>query len=206
MLTARDPLPGLPRRVTVAGVSGTGKTTLAAAIGEALGVPHVEIDALYHGPDWVPRPSFVADVEAFTATDCWVTEWQYAAARPVVAARAEVLVWLDLPFRVTLGRVSRRTLLRRVRRERLWNGNVEPPLRTVLTDPEHVVRWAVATRGRYRQLVPQVARLHPPLVVVRLGSRREVVAWLAALRTTADRPRYSPGPKPSSSSPSSSSS
>lgn len=56
------------------------------------------------------------------------------------------MVWLDLPYRVTLTRVVRRTVRRRLRREVLWNGNQEGPLRHVLTDPGHVVRWSISTR------------------------------------------------------------
>lgn len=61
MLTADDPLPLSPRRVVVAGVSGSGKTRLAGRVGAALDLPHTEIDALFHGPDWTPRESFVDD-------------------------------------------------------------------------------------------------------------------------------------------------
>ena len=45
-----DPLGFRPRRVVVAGVSGTGKTTLATRIAPILDAPHTEIDGLYHGP------------------------------------------------------------------------------------------------------------------------------------------------------------
>jgi adenylate kinase family enzyme len=61
LLGARDPLPRRPSRVLVAGTSGSGKTTLATRIAGTLTVPHVEIDALFHGPAWTPRPSFLDD-------------------------------------------------------------------------------------------------------------------------------------------------
>ncbi|RLV50373.1 AAA family ATPase [Nocardioides mangrovicus] len=181
MLGAGDPLPARPSRVVVAGVSGAGKTTYAQAIAARLAIPHVEIDALYHGENWVPRPSFDRDVDALVARPAWVTEWHYASARPKVAARAEVMVWLDLPFRITLFRVVRRTLRRRLRREVLWNGNREGPLWRFLVDPEHVVRWSVSTRHRYDDLVPAVAATAPELVVVRLRSRADAARWLDAL-------------------------
>jgi adenylate kinase family enzyme len=181
VLTATDPLPHLPRRVTVAGVSGSGKTTLAARIGDLLGLPHTEIDALHHGAEWQKRPEFEADVEAFTALDSWVTEWQYATARDLLADRADTMVWLDLPFPLVLGRVVRRTLRRRLRHEELWNGNREAPLHTFFTDPEHVVRWAISTRKKYRELVPEAAADHPGLTVVRLRRRRDVDRWLRSV-------------------------
>jgi len=180
MLSHDQTLPQQPRRVLVAGVSGAGKTTLAARIAGLTGGTHTEIDALFHGPDWVPRPEFLDDVRAFTAAEAWTTEWLYGPARPLLAERADLLVWLDLPFlRVTLPRVIRRTIRRRVRREELWNGNVEPPFRTLLTDREHIVRWAIATRHTYDERVPALELQHPHLVVVRVRSQREVEQWLA---------------------------
>ncbi len=181
MLTADDPLPARPTRVVVAGVSGSGKTTLAGRIASVLGLEHTEIDALFHGPGWTPRPQFMAEVQELVASDGWVTEWQYTPARPVLAAHADLMVWLDLPFHVTLRRVLRRTLRRRLRREELWNGNVEPPLHTFFTDREHIIRWAIATRNKYAELVPSAADARPGLVVVRLRTARDVDRWLARL-------------------------
>ena len=180
MLRYDDPLPRRPRRILIAGVSGTGKTTLAQRIAPIAGTPHTEIDGLYHGRDWVPRAQFLDDVRALVARDAWTTEWQYAAARPILAENADLLVWLDLPFlTTTLPRVIRRTLRRRLRREELWNGNVEPPLRSFFSDPEHIVRWAIRTRNKYRDRMPHLEARWPHLAVVRLRSTREVDAWLA---------------------------
>jgi hypothetical protein len=78
----------------VAGVSGVGKTSLARRIADIIGAPHTEIDALYHGAGWVPREEFLDDVHALIAEESWTTEWQYATARPLLAARADVMVWL----------------------------------------------------------------------------------------------------------------
>lgn len=180
MLTAVDLLPRRPRRVLIAGVSGVGKTTLAKRIGAVADIPHTELDALFHGPDWTPRPSFLDDVRGLAAQDSWVTEWQYKSARPMLARRADVLVWLDLPFwATTFPRVVGRTVRRRIRREEIWNGNVEPPFRRILTDREYIVRWAIATRHKYREAVPRLEADFAGLTVVRLQSPREVDGWLS---------------------------
>lgn len=178
MLTATDPLPHRPRRVTVAGVSGSGKSTLARRIAEILDLPYIEIDGLFHGPGWTPRAEFVADVDAFSSAPGWVTEWQYDAARPVLAERADLLVWLDPPYPIVLQRVVRRTLRRRLRHEVLWHGNQEPPLRTFFTNDEHIVRWSISTRHLYDERIPVVAAQRPDLTIVRVGSTREVDRWL----------------------------
>ncbi|WP_309504434.1 MULTISPECIES: AAA family ATPase [Nocardioides] len=174
-------MPGRPQRVVVAGASGSGKSTLAARIGALLDLPYTEMDSLYHGPGWVPRPSFEADVDALVAGERWVTEWQYSHARPLLAERADLFVWLDLPYPLVLARVVRRTVRRRLRREELWNGNQEGPLHTFFTDPEHIVRWSWQTRHQYRERVPAVAADRPDLPIVRLRSRRQLERWLGDL-------------------------
>jgi adenylate kinase family enzyme len=181
MLTARDRLDPPPRRVLVAGVSGSGKTTLARLIAERTGIPHTEIDSLRHGPDWMPRPSFEADVESVTRADRWITEWQYREVRPLLAERADTLVWLDLPIALTMSRVIRRTLRRRLRREVLWNGNVEGPLREFFSDRDHIIRWAWRTRNSWRERVAEAAATHPELRIIRLRNTREARELLANL-------------------------
>lgn len=182
-----DTLPARPRRLLVAGTSGAGKTTVAWRAAAALGCPHVELDALHHGPDWSVRPQFEADVAAFSAQPAWTTEWQYSRVRGLLLDRAELLVWLDLPRRVVMRRVIARTLRRRLGRQRLWNGNVEPPLRTILTDSDHIVRWAWRTHARTHRRVLMVASTRPDLPVVRLRTPAEITAWLAGPLAEAAR-------------------
>jgi len=179
LLGPGDPLVRRPQRVLVAGTSGAGKTTLAARVGTVLDLPHIEIDALFHGPDWVPRTTFDDDVRRFADGPRWTTEWQYDSVRPLLAERADLLVWLDVPRSRVMTQVVRRTLRRRLLRQQLWNGNVEPPLRTFLTDPEHIVRWAWTTHGRTAERVRELGRQRPELPVVRLPDRRAADAWVA---------------------------
>ncbi|WAB81078.1 AAA family ATPase [Microcella daejeonensis] len=168
-------------RVVVAGVSGAGKTTLARAIGARTGIRHVEIDALHWGAGWTPRPEFLDDVRSFVATDSWITEWQYRRARDLVVARATVLIWLDLPFPLVLARVVRRTARRRRRREKLWNGNVEPGLRHAVLNREGVIRWSIATRRKYAPMIAALRTTAPHVEVIRLRWRRDARRLLRAL-------------------------
>ncbi|MGX6602889.1 AAA family ATPase [Micromonosporaceae bacterium Da 78-11] len=179
LVGADDTLPARPRRVLVAGPPGAGKTTVAALIASVLRVPRVEIDGLYHGPGWVPRPTFEADVHRFTAGPAWVTEWQYDPVRQHLAELADLMVWLDLPRGTVMRQIVRRTLARRIGRRKLWNGNVEPPLHTFFTDPEHIVRWAWNTHGRTGPRMADLLDQRPGLTVVRLRNRAETAEWLA---------------------------
>jgi adenylate kinase family enzyme len=178
LLSPDDPPPGRPSRVLVNGTSGAGKSTMARRLAEALDLPYTEMDALFHGPDWVPNPDFLERVESFTSQPRWACEFQYDTARPLLADRADLMVWLDYPHHLVMWRLTRRTVGRRVRRAELWNGNAEAPLRTFLTDPEHVLRWAWATRHWAGRRVVALLESHPGLAVVHLRSPAEAERWL----------------------------
>lgn len=74
------------------GCSGAGKTTLARRLAQQLGYRHVELDALYHQPNWQPLPAeqFKQAVSAALQSDNWVVEGSYSAVRPHVLERADI--------------------------------------------------------------------------------------------------------------------
>ncbi len=150
-------------------------------IAQRPGIPYTEIDSLFHGPHWEPRGTFLDDVTTILSTDSWVIEWQYQAARDAIAARAQILVWLDPPSSVALFRLVKRTIHRRVNRTELWNGNVEGPLWRALVDRDHIIRWGIRTRRKMPDLVRRAQHDHPDLAIVRLRTPREVDQWLDTL-------------------------
>ncbi|NUT37727.1 MAG: hypothetical protein HOV79_32175 [Hamadaea sp.] len=184
LLTADDPLPRRPARVLVTGTSGSGKTRLAAEMARLWGLPRVELDALHHGPGWQPRPTFAAEVEEFAAQPRWVTEWQYTGQLgDVLTGRVDLVLWLDHPRALVMWQVVRRTLRRRLRRETLWNGNTEGPLRAIFTDPDHIIRWAWRThRKAAARVADLLARRGDEVAVVRLRGRGQVARWVRRQR------------------------
>jgi adenylate kinase family enzyme len=167
-------------RVLIAGISGSGKTTLAQALEQRLGLPRYELDALHHGPGWVKRPEFEADVGAFAAGERWVTEAQYPnVLGDLLWKRADTLVWLDLPRATVMKQVLRRSVARAVTRRELWNGNREG-FRDWL-DPGHPVRWAWSRHAGRRILTAERIAAHPHLAVVHLTSAREARQWPTSL-------------------------
>ena len=182
-----EELPYRPSRVLVAGTSGSGNSTLARRIATALNAPYTELDALHHGPAWEPRPDFVDAVTRLSAAEGWTAEWQYEIARPILGPRADLLVFLDLPRWLVMTRVVRRTLRRRLGRVELWNGNFEPPLRTVFSDRDHIVRWAWRTHHEAVDRVMELVDQRPDIPVVRLQTARQVDRWLAGPLARAAR-------------------
>jgi len=172
-----DPLPPTTRRILVTGASGAGKSTLRETISTTLHLPTVEIDSLHHGPLWTPRPSFVADVDDFTSGPSWVIEWQYSQVRALLLDRADILVWLDHSRWTVTHRVVRRTLRRRIQRIELWNGNREPPLRTIFTDSDHIIRWSWRTFTKRRLEALDTTR-NRGSIVVRLQGQHQVDTWV----------------------------
>jgi adenylate kinase family enzyme len=176
------------RRISLVGNSGAGKTTLARSVAERLGVAHVELDAIFHQPDWteLPEDEFRARVAARLdeLTEGWVTCGNYRMVRETVWGRADTVVWLDLPRRRVMQQVTARTVRRVVTREQLWNGNREPWQNLYAWAPErNIVRWAWTQHDKYTQ--QYAAAMADPrwsgLRFIRLRSPREIDRWLATL-------------------------
>ena len=161
------------------GQSGAGKTTLGRALAAAVGGPHIELDAFFHGPSWVPSPTFVDDVLVATSGERWVVDGNYTMQLgDRIWDRADTVVWLDLSRTVTLRRVLLRTVIRAVSRRPLWNDNRER-VHTLLR-ASHPIRWTWQTYHRHRAAYEQ--RIDDPrwahLEVVRLQSPAAVTRWL----------------------------
>jgi len=167
------------RRVAlIASASGNGKTTVGRALADRLGVPFIELDALVHGPNWTETPDdeLRALVEPIVRSDGWVIDGTYRRKLgTLVLDAADTIVWLDLPLRVWLPRLLRRTARRLTGRERLWNDNRET-LRSVFWGRESLIGWALRTHFARRRDWPEQLADHP---VVRLCSPADVERWLA---------------------------
>jgi adenylate kinase family enzyme len=171
------------RRIVVLGPSGNGKTTVARALAARLGVPHVELDALHHGPNWAEPPAdeFRRVVAAALAGDGWVADGDYShKLGDLVLERAETAVWLDQPLPLILWRLWRRTYRRIRRGEELWSGNRES-WRSAFWGRESLFAWTIRSHFRKRRTLPELFARHPQLEVVRLRSAEAVRRFLASV-------------------------
>ncbi len=142
------------RRVSVVGTSGSGKTTLARELASRLAVPHVEIDALYHRPNWthVHDAELARQVGEAVTGEAWVIDGNYSRVRSIVWGAADTIVWLDYPKWLVMSRMIRRTLGRVFTRRELWHGNRERWRNLLDPNPEeNIILWAWTTHGRYRR-------------------------------------------------------
>jgi adenylate kinase family enzyme len=169
------------RRVAIiASASSSGKTTLGRELARRLEAPFHELDALNHGPGWTEATAeeLRARVEPLLTEERWVVDGAYRSKLgDLVLERADVVIWLDLPRRVWLPRLLRRTLSRIVQREELWSGNRET-FRNAFLSRNSLLLFAWRRYPLNRRRYPkELARYS----VVRLRSPREVERWLASV-------------------------
>lgn len=139
------------QRVMVIGASGAGKSTLARRIGTALGLPVIHLDREFWRPGWVEPDAdeWLERLDALAARECWVIDGNQSRGWGFRLARADAIVWLDLPRRVYFTRAVLRSL-RNLGRER---ADIGPgcPERIDLKFLAHWV-WRYPVRARPRTI------------------------------------------------------
>jgi adenylate kinase family enzyme len=101
----------VPMRISIIGLPGSGKTTLAERISTKLSIPHIQIDRFWFesgGPAvtyYTPKEELErvrAKVREKTlaaiATDSWVSDGFYSRLQPEIADRADEIIFLDIPL------------------------------------------------------------------------------------------------------------
>lgn len=167
-------------RILIYGVTGSGKTTLAAELARRTGLPWHSVDDLTWQPGWIP----VAEDEQrrriaeICAADRWILDTAYAIWRDIPLARAELVVGLDYPRWFSLGRLVRRTLGRAIDHRLVCNNNTES-WREVFSR-KSIVLWHCQSFARKRRTMRQWATDPDAPEVVLLTSARQTRAWLAA--------------------------
>lgn len=170
----------------VVGCTGSGKTTLAVELARVLDAVHVELDAIYHQPNWMPLDDdeFRHRVSEATAAPRWVVDGNYSVVRETVWQKADTVVWFDLPYATVMSRAIRRTVRRTVTRQELWNGNREPLSNLWSLKPEtSIIAWASTRHKVYRQRY-SAAEQDPRwdhLQFIRLRSQADADALVADL-------------------------
>ena len=171
-------------RIVVVGTTGSGKSWLASHLAERLGLPHVELDALFWDPHWTPAPQFRERVAAAVAGAGWVVDGNYRAIRDLTWPRAQTIVWLDYGLGTIYRRLIPRIYRRIQRKEVLWNGNRERLWMQFKWDG--LLVWVMRTYWRRRREYPRLlaSYAYRHLRLVRLRSPAETACWLESLNET----------------------
>lgn len=95
-------------RITILGLSASGKTTLAKKIAKRTGIPRLEIDRTWfsegdHSAKSEKekervRKKIEAEVAKFIKKPNWVSDGLYRRVQPEILMRADIIVFLDVPL------------------------------------------------------------------------------------------------------------
>lgn len=170
------------KRVLLHGVTGSGKSTAAVAIGARLGLPvHLADEEFGWLPGWVQRPAdeMRARVAVAAAEPAWVFDTAYGTFRDLVEPWAEVLIGLDYPRWISLGRLLTRTFIRVLDHRPICNGNRESFRQMFSRDS--IIAWHFRSFARKRATMRAwAARAEgPPVMLVRRP--RELERLIGAL-------------------------
>jgi len=171
------------QRISVVGNAGSGKTTVASRLADALGIPRLELDSVFHQPGWQPldTETFREKVAAFTTGPRWVVDGNYSAVRDIIWDRADTVVWVDPPRYRVMRQLTWRTLRRMATRAELWNGNRES-WRFLFRRDESIIAWAWTSHRKYRERYAraQADQAHSHLTFIRLRTPGESAELLRA--------------------------
>ena len=98
------------RRVMIVGGPGSGKTTLAKALGQALGLPVYHLDAIHLQADGrlKPKAEVMGNLGPVLALKDYILEGGYRHTYATRLAACDTLIWLDLPLWRRCWRIWRR--------------------------------------------------------------------------------------------------
>lgn len=172
-----------PSRVLFYGVTGSGKSSAAQSYSARSGLPEFSADDdIGWLPGWEQRTEEAQrEIAAIISSkDRWVLDSAYGGWRDIVLARVELVVALDYPRWLSLGRLLRRSLQRAFTGEVVCNGNTESLGRLFAKDS--IILWHFQSFGRKRRTIEnmQADPEMPPVVVFR--HPRDVEAWLSQIR------------------------
>ena len=140
-----SPTSGSPKRIHIIGCGGSGKTTLARQIANALAAPCYELDSIgYTHHSKRSLEERLHDVRQIAVQPQWVSEGGYLWWVDDLLQNADAIVWLDLHWTLCYQRI----VMRHIRAD-LARTNAHPGFFKML-------RFAAGKRQYYMNPVPAV--------------------------------------------------
>ena len=166
------------QRIAIVGCSGGGKSTLARALGAKLRLPVVHLDNLFWKPGWVESSleDFRPRVEVAAAAECWIIEGNFTSASALRFARADTIIWIELPIGLCLWRAFSRMLFNFGQAR----ADLSPgcPERFDLAFYRYIWDWNRDSRPKMARVLSELA---PHARLIRLASDRDTRRFLASV-------------------------
>jgi cytidylate kinase len=168
-------------KVAVIGANGVGKTVFSDKVAQLYNLPHIQLDTLLFD-DGVRKDheDFRKSVEDVVSQQKWVCDGVFTQIADIVWPKADLVIWLDMPLRITVQQVVKRSLIRIVKGIKQPGGQKE----TLYT--------AFGSNGSVRlasHIHKMIARKYPPILsqyvdedkLLHFTSRSQMNKWLESI-------------------------
>ena len=161
-------------RVLVLGSSGSGKSTFARRLGEALNLDVIHLDSYYWQPDWTDSSDdqWERILAQLLNRDRWIMDGNYTSSLPQRMARADTVIFLDLSRVLCLWRCFQRYLK--------YRGGNRPELAQGCNEKIDIdfLKWIWYYPQRSRSRILQILDGQSETQVILLRGTRRIEAYL----------------------------
>ena len=167
-----------PLGTRISMVGGGGKSTLARALSVSTGLPFIELDAIHWLPNWGERTDEEMRVETERAMagapTGWIIDGHYwSQIGDLVLRQADIVLWVDMPWRVLLWRTIKRSAQRAWDKQQICGENTESWGQFFST--RSLWWFHLRNRARYNSREARLAELLPSdTPVIRLTTPAEL--------------------------------
>jgi adenylate kinase family enzyme len=190
------------RRIAVWGATGSGKTTFAEKLGQALGLVVVDLDAIRHSNGWDStdlddfREILTRRLEGHP--EGWISAGSYSAISDVYLSRIDTLVWLHLPWRISFWRLFLRSVSRAWTQEPLYHEQgPRESWRLLFMSKKSILWWSISHHGaHFRNTRERIAVLPSTVRIFELRSPQEVLAFVRAAEVIQSSEKKSASSRP----------
>ena len=141
------------RKIIIIGVTGSGKSTLAQKLAKKLKYKYIQLDQIFWKANWqqTPDEEFFQKIENAIQGDSWIIDGNYGRTNHITWPKADTIIWIDLPFYLTLYQNISRSLKRAFLKYELWEGTGNRESFSRMFSKDSIVLWVFKTYKSHKK-------------------------------------------------------